>query len=85
MKDLYIKFKEWDTQSLNTAVLKAESLWYKKRNVDNALEFDAISLKVEDLIKTATTYQPHDIAYKMKGIVPEFKSLNSEFSVLDNK
>ncbi len=52
---------------------------------DNALEFDAISLKVEDLIKTATTYQSHDIVFKMKGIVPEFKSLNSEFSVLDNK
>ena len=50
---------------------------------DNALDFDVISNKVEDLIKTATTYQSHEIVYKMKGIVPEFKSLNSEFEILD--
>lgn len=52
---------------------------------DTILDFNNISFKVEDLIKTATTYQSHEIVFKMKGIVPEFKSLNSEFAVLDNK
>ena len=40
MKDLYIKFKEWDTESLIIAVIKAESLWYTKIDTPWAIAFE---------------------------------------------
>ena len=52
---------------------------------DTLQDFNKISNLLEDLVTTAATYQSHDIVCKMKIIVPEFKSLNSEFEILDTK
>lgn len=37
----------------------------------------------EDLIITASTYREQEVVYKMKKIVPEYKSMNSTFELLD--
>ena len=50
---------------------------------DSIEDFDLISKEVEVLIGLSATFTPTDIVQKMKDIVPEFKSLNSEFSNLD--
>ncbi|MGK4567224.1 polysaccharide biosynthesis protein [Flavobacterium sp. 3HN19-14] len=39
---------------------------------------------VNELITTANAYSNHAIVSKMKAIVPEFVSMNSDFQVLDN-
>lgn len=52
---------------------------------DTIEDFEVISELVEDLIKTSESFVPAEIVSKMKIIVPEYKSLNSEFEVLDKK
>ena len=42
-----------------------------------------VSKSIEDLIQTANAYEAMDIVAKMKEIVPEYKSNNSVYSVLD--
>jgi len=39
MKNLYIKFKEWDQESLNKAIRTAESLWATKCKTRDAIKF----------------------------------------------
>lgn len=48
-------------------------------------DFSKISEMVEDLISISGNFVPSDIVAKMKVIVPEYKSLNSEFESLDKK
>lgn len=52
--------------------------------VDIADDFDDISITIRDLCETAKHISNDEIVYKMKKIVPEFKSLNSMFQTLDN-
>lgn len=46
-------------------------------------DFDNLFETIDDLIKTASTYHNTDIVSKMKTIVPEFISMNSDFGTLD--
>lgn len=52
--------------------------------VDISEEFDTISAAVRDLADTAKYIDNDEIVFKMKKIVPEFKSLNSMFETLDS-
>ena len=46
-------------------------------------EFQDLHTHIEDLIGIANFFNNEDIVAKMKAIVPEFKSMNSTFEVLD--
>lgn len=46
-------------------------------------EFEDLHTDIEELIGTANFFKNDDIVAKMKVIVPEFKSMNSTFEVLD--
>jgi FlaA1/EpsC-like NDP-sugar epimerase len=47
-------------------------------------DFEQISKTIDDLFHTSVLLSNDEIVYKMKRIVPEFKSLNSVFTMLDN-
>jgi FlaA1/EpsC-like NDP-sugar epimerase len=51
--------------------------------IDNRDDFDNISQAIDDLYLNAGKISNQDIVYKMKKIVPEFKSMNSVFETLD--
>jgi hypothetical protein len=46
-------------------------------------EYENLHNEVDELIGIADFYENDDIVSKMKKIVPEFKSMNSTFEVLD--
>lgn len=46
-------------------------------------EFDVLSTDIEELISIANHFDNDQIVLKMKQIVPEFKSMNSTFELLD--
>lgn len=46
-------------------------------------EYENLHVEIDELITIATFYNNDDIVSKMKRIVPEFKSMNSAFEVLD--
>ena len=46
-------------------------------------DFNEVDSWIGDLIDTANRYDPMEIVAKMKRIVPEYKSNNSVYSVLD--
>ncbi len=46
-------------------------------------EYESLHTDIEDLIEIANLFENDDIVTKMKKIVPEFKSMNSAFEVLD--
>ena len=46
-------------------------------------EYENLHIDVDELIGIADFYENDDIVTKMKKIVPEFKSMNSAFEVLD--
>ncbi|MBQ8968413.1 MAG: polysaccharide biosynthesis protein [Bacteroidaceae bacterium] len=48
-------------------------------------DFDEISRDIDQLIETARTYDDMTIVKAMKLIVPEFKSNNSKYEILDKK
>ncbi|MEN2400335.1 nucleoside-diphosphate sugar epimerase/dehydratase [Flavobacterium sp. MC2016-06] len=47
-------------------------------------EYENLHIDIDELIGIADFYDNDDIVAKMKKIVPEFKSMNSAFEVLDN-
>ncbi|MBS7255470.1 polysaccharide biosynthesis protein [Flavobacterium branchiicola] len=47
-------------------------------------EYENLHTEIDELIGIADFYDNDDIVTKMKKIVPEFKSMNSAFEVLDN-
>ena len=47
-------------------------------------EFDMLHRDIEELIAIANFFDSEGIVSKMKKIVPEFKSMNSAYEVLDN-
>lgn len=47
-------------------------------------DFTEVSKMVDELIQTAGSYDPMQTVRKMKEIVPEYKSNNSVYSILDN-
>ncbi|MEP6930293.1 MAG: polysaccharide biosynthesis protein, partial [Flavobacterium sp.] len=47
-------------------------------------EYENLHIEIDELIGIADFYDNDDIVAKMKKIVPEFKSMNSAFEVLDN-
>ena len=51
--------------------------------VDPADDFEHVSMSIKDLCETAKYITNDEIVFKMKKIVPEFKSLNSMFQTLD--
>jgi FlaA1/EpsC-like NDP-sugar epimerase len=46
-------------------------------------EYENLHIEIDELIGIADFYDNDDIVTKMKKIVPEFKSMNSAFEVLD--
>jgi FlaA1/EpsC-like NDP-sugar epimerase len=46
-------------------------------------EFETLNTDVEELIAIANLFENDNIVLKMKKIVPEFKSMNSTFEILD--
>ncbi len=46
-------------------------------------EYENLHTDIDELIGIADFYDNDDIVAKMKKIVPEFKSMNSAFEVLD--
>jgi FlaA1/EpsC-like NDP-sugar epimerase len=46
-------------------------------------EYENLHIEIDELVTIATFYNNDDIVSKMKKIVPEFKSMNSAFEVLD--
>lgn len=48
-------------------------------------EYNWVNNSINDLIAIAKTHEGKNIVAKMKTIVPEYKSLNSHFEVLDKK
>ncbi|MCQ2139138.1 MAG: polysaccharide biosynthesis protein [Bacteroidales bacterium] len=46
-------------------------------------DYDKVKADIEELIEIANTYEPMNVVKKMKEIVPEYKSNNSVYSVLD--
>ena len=46
-------------------------------------EYDAVNSDIEELVDLAKTYDDMEIVRKMKKIVPEYKSNNSKYEVLD--
>ena len=46
-------------------------------------EFETLNTDIEELIEKANFFENEDIVMKMKKIVPEFKSMNSTFELLD--
>lgn len=46
-------------------------------------EYETLHADIEDLIKIANRFENESIVAKMKEIVPEFKSMNSTYEVLD--
>ncbi|MFV8327779.1 polysaccharide biosynthesis protein [Flavobacterium sp. ZS1P14] len=47
-------------------------------------EFEDLNTDIEELIEAANHHENDHIVMKMKKIVPEFKSMNSSFELLDN-
>ena len=47
-------------------------------------DFDDISDDIQDLIQASYSFDAMQIVGRMKDLVPEFKSLNSQFSILDS-
>ena len=47
-------------------------------------DFDDINDDINDLIESSYYFDPMRIVGRMKDLVPEFKSLNSPYSILDN-
>ena len=48
-------------------------------------DFDTVSLAIDDLVETAKTFDKMETVRKMKQIVPEYKSNNSVYEVLDGE
>ena len=46
-------------------------------------DFDEVSREIDDLVETAKTFDKMETVRKMKRIVPEYKSNNSVYEVLD--
>ena len=47
-------------------------------------DFDEVSREIDDLVETPKTFNKMETVRKMKHIVPEYKSNNSVYEVLDN-
>jgi hypothetical protein len=50
---------------------------------DTIDDFEDVKIAISELITTAQKKSSQEIVTLMKKIVPEFKSMNSEFQVLD--
>lgn len=48
-------------------------------------DFDEVSREIDDLLETAKTFDKMETVRKMKHIVPEYKSNNSVYEVLDGE
>ena len=48
-------------------------------------DFDEVSREIDDLVETAKTFDKMETVRKMKQIVPEYKSNNSVYEVLDEE
>ena len=89
MEKLYIKFIEWDRNSLNEACKEAERLWYKKRDNINALNFEwrGVLLLCDDWTYITWTREVDEIEkdlYKEYTMKQYFKPSISEIKYRDN-
>lgn len=48
-------------------------------------DYDEVSREIDDLVETAKTFNKMETVRKMKHIVPEYKSNNSVYEVLDGE
>ena len=59
--------------------------FHKKIRIAQVIEYDyqEVSRQIAELMNITTTYDDMEIVKKMKQIVPEFKSTNSVYDILD--
>ncbi len=75
---LYEELLNHNSKTLNTH--------HPKIMIEEVLEqgHEYIHLEIDDLIGMSRFFDNEDIVSKMKKLVPEFKSMNSHFEILDN-
>ena len=49
------------------------------------VEYEVLHHDIQQLIDLANSFDNKNIVSKMKQIIPEFKSMNSDFELLDKK
>lgn len=89
MEKLYIKFIEWDKNSLNEACNEAERLWYKKADTDIALRSTWLwLLRLEGALYISTHFNENELLllwFKEHIIKKQyFKPSISEIKYRDN-
>jgi FlaA1/EpsC-like NDP-sugar epimerase len=73
-------YEELLNDSARTLPTHHEKIMIAQESGDN---LDTVHQHVDELLATATTYVSNDIVRKMKVLVPEYISMNSDFSQLD--
>lgn len=58
-----------------------EKIMIAQEEVDN---HEIVKKSVQDILMASNQYDNHSIVAKMKKLIPEFKSMNSTFEILDN-
>lgn len=74
-------YEELLNDATKTLPTHHEKIMIAKDELD---DYISISSEIDELIQIAKNKKPNDVVAKMKVIVPEFVSLNSEFESLDN-
>lgn len=76
---LYEELLNHTSKTLNTH--------HPKIMIEQVIEqsFESIHFEIDELIGMSRFFDSEDIVLKMKKIVPEFKSMNSHFEILDSK
>ena len=59
-----------------------EKIMVAQEKIDS---FDNVSCSIKEILEASSQYNNHLVVTKMKVLVPEFKSLNSIFEILDKK
>ena len=59
-----------------------EKIMVAQEEIDS---FEKVSTSIQEILDASSQYNNHLVVTKMKALVPEFKSLNSIFEILDKK
>lgn len=75
-------YEELLKDSSKTLPTHHEKIMIAQEEMDS---FVNVSLSIEEIFEASSQYNNHLVVTKMKALVPEFKSLNSIFEILDKK
>jgi hypothetical protein len=70
-------------QAAKAIAMKKAGIKPKNESTELEEEFEVLHNDINELITGSVVYNSKAIVAKMKKIVPEFKSMNSTFEVLD--